>query len=49
MILFREKIVFQYEAVSSRFANSAPCWSPAKLRCNALRTCGAIQADCMNH
>lgn len=50
MILLREKIVFQYEAITSRFTNSAPVMvtGQVSVQCpdNLL---WAIQADCMNH
>ena len=49
MILFREKIVFQYEAVSSRFANSAPVLVTGEVEVQCPENLQwAIQADCMN-
>lgn len=50
MILFREKIVFQYEAVSSRFANSAPVLVTGEVEVQCPENLQwAIQADCMNN
>ena len=50
MILLREKIVFQYEAIACRFANSEPVLvtGEVSVQCHD-NLLWAIQADCMNH
>lgn len=50
MMLLREKIVFQYEAIACRFANSAPVLVTGQVSVQCQdNLLWAIQADCMNH
>lgn len=50
MILPREKTVFQYEAIASRFTNSAPVMVTGQVSVHCSdNLLWAIQADCMNH
>ena len=50
MILLREKNIFQYEAISSRFKNSAPVMVTGQVSVQCTENLlWAIQADCMNH
>lgn len=50
MKVFREKISYQYEGVSYRFANSSPVLVTGEVSVQCPENLQwAIHADCMNH